>query len=108
MMGVVTNVVASFVAAHGTFERIQDQQPFDQYIISILKVIVSIVYVLRWNVENGMHSIVELLLTDAPHVAKYKALFPWPISRPGIYSATLDTADKDVVHTKGRATHTTK
>ena len=41
-MGVVTNNMASFMAVHKTSEQIEDQQPFDQYIASILEALVPI------------------------------------------------------------------
>jgi hypothetical protein len=107
-MGLVTDVVDSFAADRETFEWIEDQQPSDQYITSILKVLVPILCALCWDVENGTHNLVGLLLAEPPHVKKYKAAFPWLTKRPGIYSATLDKTDKDVVHAKGEATYKAK
>ena len=62
-------------------------------------------YALNWDVENRPHNRVGLLLTEAPYTKKYKAVFPWPMKRPGIYSTTLDKTDKDVVHKKEEGTH---
>ena len=109
-MGVVTNVVASFMAARESFERIKDHYPFDQYITSILKVLVPILYALCWDVENGTHNRVGLLLTlaEAPYVNTYKEAFPRPTKRPGIYSTTLDKEGKDIVRAKGKTTHKAK
>ena len=42
-MRVVTDVMATFAAAHESFERTEDQQPSDQYITSILEVLVPII-----------------------------------------------------------------
>ena len=107
-MRVVTDVVASFTAAREPFERIKDQQPSDQYITSILKVLVPILYALRWDAENRTHNLVGLLLAEAPYVKKYKAAFSRPTTRPGIYIAALNKTDKDIVHTKGKTTHKAK
>jgi hypothetical protein len=107
-MGVVTIVVASFKAALETFKRIKDQQPSDEYITSILEVLVPILYALRWDVENGIHNLVCLLLAEAPHVKKYNEKFPLPTKRPGIYSTTLDKVGKEFVRVKGEATHKAK
>jgi hypothetical protein len=107
-MGLVTDVMDSFAADRETFERIKDQQPSDQYITSIPKVLVPILYALRWDVENGTHNLMGLLLAEPPHVKKYKAAFPRLTKRPGIYSATLDENDKDVVRAKGEATDKAK
>ena len=49
-MGVVTDVVASFTAARESLERIKDQQMPNQYITSILEVLVPILYTLCWDV----------------------------------------------------------
>ena len=107
-LGVGTDIVASFVSARETFERIMDQQPCNQYIMSILGVLMPILCALRWDVENGTHNLIGLLLVEAPYVKKYKAAFLWPTKRPGIYSTTLDKEDKDVAHATGEATHKTK
>ena len=68
--------MASFAAARETFERIEDQQVFDQYITSIPEVLVPILCALRWDVENGTHNLVGLLLAEVSYVKKYKAMFP--------------------------------
>ena len=80
-----------------SFRQIKDQQPSYQYITSILKVLVSIFYALRWKMENRTPNLVGLLLADAPYVAKYKAPLPQPTLRPVVYNPYLDKADKDVV-----------
>ena len=103
-MGVVTNVVASFAAARETFERIKDQQPSTQYITSIFKVLVPILHTLCWGARNGTHSLVDLLLAQAPYVKKYKTVFPHPTKKTGIYSSALDKTDKDMVRVKGEVT----
>ena len=104
-MRAATNFVASFTAARKTFKQIEDQQPSNQYITSILKIRVPILYTLRWDVENGTHNLVGLLLVEAPYVKKHKEKFPRPTKRPGIYSTTLDKEDKEVVRVKGAANH---
>jgi hypothetical protein len=107
-MGVFTIVVASFTATLETFEQIEDQQLSDQYITSIIKGLVPILYALRWDVENGTHNLSGLLLTEAPRVKKYKEKFPLPTKRPEIYSTTLDKEDKEVVRAKGEAIQKSK
>ena len=104
-IGVVTDGVASFVAACKTFEQVKDQQLYNQYITSILEVLVTILYALRLDVENGTHNLVGLLLAEAPYVKKYKAVFPRPITWSGIYSTTLDKEDEDVIRAKSEAAH---
>ena len=85
-MGVVTDVTASFEAARETFERIKDQQPSDLYITRILEVLVPIIYTLRYDMENGTHGLVGLLLAEAPYFKKCKAAFPWPTKSQGYTS----------------------
>ena len=104
-MGVVTNVVASFTAACKSFGRIKDQQPSDQYITSILEVLVPILYASCWDVDNRTQHLVGLLLAEAPYAKKHKEEFPWPTKIPEIYSTTLNKEDTNVVRVKGDATH---
>ena len=49
-----------------------------------------------------------LLLAKDSYLKRYKAKFPRPTKRPGIYSLTLGKTDKDVVSAKGEATHKAK
>ena len=62
--------MAFFATPCKTFERIEDQQPSDQYSTSILEVLVLILYALRWDTENGTHNLMGLLLAEEPYVKK--------------------------------------
>ena len=104
-MRVVANVTATFAAVHETFEQIKDQYSVDQYITSIIEVLVSIMYALRWDVENGTYNFMGLLLVDAHYVAIYRASFIWPTSMTGIYTTTLNEADRDCFQVKGGVAH---
>ena len=75
-MGVVTDVMASFVTVCKTFDQSKYQQPFNQYITSILEVLVPILYALHWDVDNGTHNLVGLLLAEAPYVKKVQKNVP--------------------------------
>jgi hypothetical protein len=59
-------------------------------------------------VENEAHNLVGPLLADTSYVEKYKASFPRPTSRTGVYSSTLDKSDNDFIRAKGEATHMAK
>jgi hypothetical protein len=71
-------------------------------------VLVPILYTLRWDTENKTQHLVGLLLAEAPYAKKYKAAFPRPTKRPGIYSSALGKEDKDVVRVKDEVTHKAK
>ena len=49
-----------------------------------------------------------MLLAYALHTSKFWSTFPWPTAQPGIYSTTLDKADKCIVRAKGEATYNAK
>ena len=70
--------------------------------------LVSILYALRWDAENGTHNLGGLLLARVSYMKKYNNAFPWPTKRPVIYSSTLDKTEQDVVRANGEATHKAK
>ena len=97
--------MASVAATHKTSGKTKDQQPSNQYIMSILKVLVSIIYTLHWDMENKTHNLVGLLLEEVSYVNNYKKMFPWSTKRPEIYILTRVKTDKYVVHVKCNAAH---
>ena len=49
-----------------------------------------------------------LLLAEDAYVKKYKAAFPRPMKRPGIYSATIAKTTKEIVQAEDEATRKNK
>ena len=83
---------ALFSDAQTIFEPISNQ-PSDTNLTRLRAAIASILYLILYNEELGVHNLVGVILTTAEYKSKYGVTFPTP-KRPEIYD---DTITKDTV-----------
>ena len=78
---------ALFSDAQTIFEPISNQ-PSDTNLTRLRAAIASILYLILYNEELGVHNLVGVILTTAEYKSKYDVSFPTP-KRPAIYDATI-------------------
>ena len=85
-------IQALFSDAQAVFEPISGQ-PSDADLTRLWATILSILYLICYDEELGVHNLVVLIIKTAEYKSKYGVSFPTP-KRPEIYDATIS---KDIV-----------
>ena len=93
-----------FAAQLGVFEPISGQ-PNDTDLTWLHKELTSILIPFLYDVENGIHNLMGLVLDEDNYKLRYHNKFPKP-TKPAIYDEAISNNATKVVRAKAEAVHT--
>ena len=80
-------------------------QPTDADLAQLRKKLTTILLPLPYDVENGIHNLMVLVMDEDDYQQRYRAKFPTP-TKPAVYDETIPNNAMNVVQAKAEDVHT--